>query len=263
MIVGHTGDNIEDSPVMKELIERLEQGECKLAMIIVDGASGVDAVQKYIAPFDAIGIDDIEVVHIVTRADAQMQVHMEMLDRSTAIFITGSDPRRITSQLGGSLLYNGLDEWFTEDKTLIGLGAGAGVMSELMVDGKQVDNSNTHVPELFSGLGFVKGVIVDVVFDKIDRLGRMLGALAQNPRSVGIGIEEDTAIVMRGNIFEVAGSHAIYVVDGTSISYTNLNEKRDNETLTLSKARLHMLGAGSQFDVAERRLVIGESFRIH
>jgi cyanophycinase len=84
-------------------------------------------------------------------------------------------------------------------------------------------------------------------------MGRLLGAVAQNPRNIGLGIDEDTAILVTGQErFEVIGSGAVYVVDGMGISYSSLSEKRPEGIVTIYGVKLHVLGQDEQYDLHAR-----------
>lgn len=104
------------------------------------------------------------------------------------------------------------------------------------------------------GLSLIQGVIIDQHFAERGRMGRLLGAVAQNPRELGIGIDEDTAIVIEGaRSFFVLGSGAVYVVDGTGSTYSNIAEDQEDTTLSIYDLRLHLLSEGDCFDLELRR----------
>jgi cyanophycinase len=94
---------------------------------------------------------------------------------------------------------------------------------------------------------------VDQHFAQRGRLSRLLGAVAQNPRLIGIGIDEDTAFVGReGGTFEVIGNGAVYVIDGRSITFTNLSDSKSDEIISVHNVKLDVLGRGDRFDVEQR-----------
>jgi cyanophycinase len=104
------------------------------------------------------------------------------------------------------------------------------------------------------GLGLIGGVIIDQHFMERGRFGRLMGAVAQNPKNLGIGIDEKTAIVVeRGNGFYVLGSGAVYVFDGSEVTYSNIAEADLNKTLSIYDVRMHMLSQGDRFDLITRR----------
>jgi cyanophycinase len=99
-------------------------------------------------------------------------------------------------------------------------------------------------------------VIIDSHFAQRGRFGRLLGAVAQNPHNIGLGIDEDTAFVVENEEhFRVLGAGAVYVFDGTMNSYTSLSDLRAQGVPTIHDVRLHVLGAGDEFDLKHRRPV--------
>jgi cyanophycinase len=107
------------------------------------------------------------------------------------------------------------------------------------------------------GLGLVSDLVIDTHFAERGRMGRLLGAVSQNPKNIGVGIDEDTAIIVeRAEKFRVIGSGAIYVVDGQDVSYTSLSEKNPEGVLTLHDVKLHVLGEGDDYDLIQRRPIL-------
>jgi cyanophycinase len=104
-----------------------------------------------------------------------------------------------------------------------------------------------------AGLGLFPGVIVDQHFAERGRVGRLVAAVAQNPRILGVGIDEDTAIICEPDgCFSVLGRGAVYVLDGSTVSYSNLTEEDSDRALSTFGVRLHMLTMGDEFDLATR-----------
>jgi cyanophycinase len=131
-------------------------------------------------------------------------------------------------------------------------------MPETMLIGGQGDSSpgNVHLA-MAAGLGFISGVTIDSHFAQRGRIGRLLGAVAQNPVNLGIGIDEDTAIVVsKDQRVRVIGDGAVYIVDGTGITYSSLSEKNVKGVITICDVKLHVLGQNQQFDLLSRRPAI-------
>jgi cyanophycinase len=127
-------------------------------------------------------------------------------------------------------------------------------MPETMLIGGPSDASNkVSALAMAPGLGLCTGVVVDSHFAERGRIGRLLGAVAQNPRNLGLGIDEDTAIVVSDGQFAVLGTGAVYAVDGTDISYSSLSEQQAEGVVSIVDVRLHVLGTGDRFDLRERR----------
>jgi cyanophycinase len=103
------------------------------------------------------------------------------------------------------------------------------------------------------GLGLINKVILDQHFSQRNRLGRLLSAIAYNPFASGIGICEDTAaFIGPDGVLEVEGSGTITVIDPADLQHSSLAEARTGETLTMLGLKLHMLSAGSSYDLYSR-----------
>jgi cyanophycinase len=123
----------------------------------------------------------------------------------------------------------------------------------MLVRGEQEQSAKLGAALVMApGLGFVKNAIIDQHFAQRGRIGRILGAVAHNPRVLGIGIDENTAAVFENDHFTVIGENAVYVVDGSSSTYTNIAELESDHALSLFDVRLHVLSHGDRFDLEER-----------
>ncbi len=132
-------------------------------------------------------------------------------------------------------------------------------MSETMlVRGTSSESHRIGDLRMAAGLGLMRDVVVDQHFAERGRIGRLLGAVAQSPRILGIGIDEDTAIKVEGDSFEVLGSGAVYVVDGRHVSQSNISEARDEAALSMFGVQMHVLSAGDKLDLTNRKPELGE-----
>jgi cyanophycinase len=103
------------------------------------------------------------------------------------------------------------------------------------------------------GLGLTRHMVIDQHFAQRGRIGRLLGAVAQNPRLLGVGIDEDTAVILEhGTRFHVIGSGSVYVVDARGVSDSNISESAPEAALSVFGATLHVLASGDRFDIVER-----------
>ncbi|HEV7809135.1 MAG TPA: cyanophycinase, partial [Candidatus Limnocylindrales bacterium] len=138
---------------------------------------------------------------------------------------------------------------------IAGTSAGAAVMSETMlVEGESDDTPDVaQIVQMAPGLGFLGSAIVDMHFAERGRLGRLLGAIAQNPRMLGIGIDEDTAMIVHGDCLEVMGSGGVYILDGSKSRRSNVAEAAADETLAIENVTLHLLSAHRQYDLEQRQ----------
>jgi cyanophycinase len=177
-----------------------------------------------------------------------------LLEDARVIFFAGGDQLKITSKLGGTELCEKMRVLYQNGATVAGTSSGASVMSETMIMAGEGETSK-EVGEslrLGAGLGLISGMIIDQHFAQRGRIGRLLSAVAQNPRLLGLGIDEDTAAVFeRNQRFVVLGSGAVSVVDGKDLSYSNVAED-EPQAISAFGLRLHMLSKGDSFDLETR-----------
>jgi cyanophycinase len=193
-------------------------------------------------------------LYVHDRAETLDGEVVRALDGAGGVFFTGGDQLRISSQIGDTPVERRVREIHETGGVIAGTSAGASVMSDTMlVKGSSGESHRIGDLHMAPGLGLVRDVIIDQHFAERGRIGRLLGAVAQNPRVLGVGIDEDTAIVVRGGRFAVVGSGAVYVVDGEGVTRSNIAEAEPDRALSMHDVRLHVLSAGDAFDLATRR----------
>lgn len=256
IIVGGSEEHARDGerPILEEIARRA-RGQRPLVILTVASASHAEVGDEYAKLFRELGVHHPTVLPLRSRDDAQEEKVVETLGRASVVFFTGGDQLRITSQVGDTQVFRCLHELYSNGATIAGTSAGAAVMSETMVIGGAGDESpGISALRMAPGLGLLSGVVVDSHFAQRGRFGRLLGAVAQNPANLGLGLDEDTAVIVeRGQSFTVLGSGAAYVIDGSTISYSGLSEARPEGVITIHGVQLHVLGEDDRFDLRTRR----------
>lgn len=130
-------------------------------------------------------------------------------------------------------------------------------MSETMLVGGDGEKSHQtdQMIQMAPGFGLIRDVVIDQHFAERGRIGRLLAAVAQNPAHLGVGIDENTAVILYGReSFEVIGEGAVYVLDARKVSYSNLTEDEEkSKTLSVFDVKLHVLSEGNRYDLQARR----------
>ena len=255
LIIGGHEDKENDRLILRAVAEHVG-GSGKLVVATIASELPRQLWDDYERVFRGLGIRHVHKLELEKREDAKTPQKLKILDDATAVFFTGGDQLRITSQIGDTPIYERLHEIHRAGGLIAGTSAGASVVCETMMVGGDGNGSNRLGIGLrmAPGLGFFKGVIVDQHFAERGRMGRLLGAVAQNPRMLGIGIDENTAILVKGHrTFTVIGDGAVYLLDGSTVSYSNIAEERVEKTLSIYDIRLHVLTQGDTFDLRDRR----------
>lgn len=252
IIIGGHEDKESDKVILKAVAERLKGGRLVLATIASHEPEGYfETYQKAFAP---LGITDLVELYIEDRAEAHDAAKLALLDGAAGVFFSGGDQLRISSQIGDTPIEAGIREIWRGGGVLAGTSAGASVMSDtMMVRGASDETHRIGDLQMAPGLGLVRDTIIDQHFAERGRIGRLLGAVAQSPRVLGIGIDEDTAIVLDGADFKVIGSGAVYVVDAECVSASNIAEGGAKRALSMFDVRLHVLASGDGLNLTTRR----------
>jgi cyanophycinase len=254
IIIGGAERRDEEQTVLKRVAAELTGGR-RLLVITAASTEPEEMAADYMRIFDELGLKSVDAVHIYRRADAEQPELVKKCEEADAIFFTGGDQLRITSQMGDSPMYRCMQERYAEGAMIVGTSAGAAAMPYTMIVGGPGDESNRiSTLSMAPGLGLLDSVVIDSHFAERGRIGRLIGAVMQNPRNLGIGIDEATAIIVtRDKHFEVVGPGAIYVLDGAGITYSGLSEDRAEGIVPVHDVRLHVLSEGDCFDLAQRR----------
>lgn len=254
IIIGGAEDKKGNKYILKEVCSKLDKENDDFVIATIASELPEELGNEYKCIFENLGVQNIKILNIMERKDAYNKSNVELIDDASIIFFTGGDQLRITSMIGGTPLYIKMQDLYRRGCTFVGTSAGASVMSDTMIiTGPNDDSPKKCTLKMAPGLGLIKGVIIDQHFAQRGRIGRLLVGIAENPQSLGIGIDEDTAIVVseKGQ-FKVIGSGAVYVIDGNNITYSNVSEQHPDEILSIFNLRLNILKCGDKFDLTNR-----------
>jgi cyanophycinase len=260
IIIGGHEDKEGDCVILKEVAKHIPDGRLVLATIA--SAEPENYYEEYKQCFSRLGIGELIHVYIADRSESVDKEKLAQLEHVDGVFFSGGDQLRISSQIGDTPFETRILEIYRQGGVIAGTSAGASVMGEIMlIRGPNAESHRIGELHLAPGLHLLKDVIIDQHFAERGRIGRLLGAVALNPRILGIGIDEDTAIVVQGRQFHVLGSGAVYVIDGAGVTHSNIAEGADKRALSISDVRLHVLSSGDAFDLAQRRPLSAESMK--
>ena len=252
IIIGGKEDRTADKVILGEVARRVGSGKLVVSTVAMKNNPN-ELFEQYEQVFRSLGVKHLFKLEINAREEATRDNKVRILDDAVGVFFTGGDQVKITSQIGDTPIFQRVQEIYEAGGVIAGTSAGASVMSETMlVEG---GDEESHViggsVRMAPGLGLIEGVIIDQHFMERGRVGRLIGAVAQNPKNLGIGIDEQTAIVVEkgGREFYVLGSGAVYVIDGTEVSYSNVAQDDLKKTLSIYDMKVHMLSQGDRFDL--------------
>jgi len=257
VIIGGAEDKKGESIILREFARRAGGTEARIVIMTVATGLPKEVGDNYINVFERLGAEDVRVVDTEAREASSDESALKAIAKATGVFFTGGDQARITSILKDTEIHKALHQRLSEGLVIGGTSAGAAMMPDMMiVEGDSETNPRIEIVDMSPGMGFLPGVVIDQHFAERGRLGRLLSAVAQQPVALGFGIDENTAIAVKGTEFEVIGEGAVTVVDVSGITHTNLDKILKDEDLALCGVNLHILPHGYRFDLKSRRPIV-------
>jgi cyanophycinase len=253
LIIGGAERHGEGGTAILRRFVELAGGPRADLVVIATASSEPELLEaEYADAFKRFGAGSVRPLRLDTREQANSDEAVGVLEQATGVFFTGGDQLRITTVIGGTRT-DSLLQSLVHDRgvTLAGTSAGAAMMSGTMIVGGDQAGVTTAGVQTGPGLEFLPGVLIDMHFAERGRLNRLLSAVALYPHELGLGIDEDTAILTDGDRFEVLGTGAVTVVDAGSASVIRVPVDPDRP-IALGGARIHVLPAGYTFELTGR-----------
>ncbi len=255
LVIGGAEDKYNERRILKKFLE-LAGGD-KAEVLIVPVASDFPefAADVYTQAFRNLGIANPRVLRATSRQDIVHADVEKLTSGVTGVFMTGGDQMRLVSLLGGTKLAEALRKKVRDTNVVMaGTSAGAAAMStSMIVRGEPSSHPHKDAVKLSPGLGFLKNIIIDQHFSERGRISRLITAVAYNPYNLGIGIDENTAIILDGKgILEVYGQGSTTIVDGSEITFNEIAEVADKEAFSICGVQFHVLRDGLVYNYLDR-----------
>jgi cyanophycinase len=216
------------------------------------------SAREWMKSFQAAGATHVEIPIVARRDQAQDRRIVRMIEEADGIFFGGGDQVHLVATVGGSRVDRAVREAYASGATICGTSAGAAALTETILAGGEPDEYGQmqalHLGPGFGLLGF--RAMIDTHFTQRRRLQRLFMVIAQNPETLGLGIDEDTALVVHDHVGEVVGKGSVTFVDGRGVRFDNADECMDGKPLTLSYLRVGIVGAGYTLNLRERELEV-------
>jgi cyanophycinase len=263
LIVGGAEDPDDDNlKILPHLVKLAGGRRARIIVCAAATAEPVESLRNYRKVFEQLGVKEVVEAPFEDRTEGEDPKLLEALERATAVFMIGGDQLRISSILAGTEFDRRLRERFGGEGLLVaGTSAGAAAMSSTMIIRGNGGSVRRDAVELAPGLGYMRDVTIDTHFDRRGRIQRVMAIFAQNPATMGIGIDGDTAIeVVPARRFNVIGSGVVFVFDGR-VSHSNAAQAAEDEPLALTDVKVHVLPHGYGFNLKTKRPIFPKQTR--
>jgi cyanophycinase len=252
--------NFFEQGILRRIINETKHKELsKIEVITTASTIPMEVGENYMTAFAKLSCPNINLMNIRNREDSFRDEYIQRIKNADAVMFSGGNQMRLTTSFGGTEILDILqDRYVNEEGFLIaGTSAGAMAMSNTMIyEGNAANAHLKSAVKVTTGLAFMGNVIFDSHFDKRGRFGRLAQAVATNPSCIGIGLGEDTGLLITdGNNMEAIGSGMIIIIDGHNIRHTNIADLADGRPISVENLIVHFMAKGDQYQLAQRKYV--------
>lgn len=250
--------NFFELGILRRIVAEAGGSDASIEVITTASTIPYEVGENYLDAFGKIGCTNVHIIHVRNREDAQKQEYIERIQQCNCVMFSGGNQLRLTTIFGGTRFLDIIQERYrTENFVIAGTSAGAMAMSSTMIyEGNATRAHLKGEVKITTGLGFMDGVIFDSHFEKRGRFARLAQAVSANPSCIGIGLGEDTGmLITQGNNMEAIGSGPVIIVDGHDVKHSNLADIPEGNPLSIENLHVHFCAKGNGFKVKERTFV--------
>jgi len=249
--------NFFELGIIKRVV--LESGKADPRIEVITTASMIpeEVAKIYVSSFAMLNCQNIGIMDIRTPEDARQPEYLARLLAADIIMMSGGNQSRLKEMFGDSEFLERMTERYYQEPNFViaGTSAGAMAMSQIMIRGGSVpDALMKGAVKMGVGLGLTQNAIIDSHFVKRGRFGRLIEAVALHPKLIGIGLGEDTGILITdGCLIETIGSNLVIIMDGHTIQHNNAAAAKKGTAISLENMTMHVLAKGNAYDITERK----------
>ena len=252
--------NFFEKGILRRLLDESAKGP-NSRIEIVPTASKIPKIvgDEYAKAFRFLGAENVGVLNIVNRTECENPGVLERFRKAGIVFFTGGDQLRLTSIIGGTSLHEILlQKYMNEPFVYAGTSAGAACVSKQMIyQGSSSEALQKGEIKITSGLGFIDNVTIDTHFVKRGRIGRLFQAVVSNPKTLGLGLGEDTGLLIKnGHTMEAIGSGLVILVDGRKITDTNITDISMGDPISINNLIVHVMSKGDVYQLNNHSFTI-------
>ena len=238
--------------ILKELVYENSMDD-RIEVITTATGFPLEVQTIYEKAFKKVGYTNVGFMDIQSIADAKNELYLERVNKAAAILFSGGDQFKIATIIGGSPIAEAITKRYRHDPkfTVAGTSAGAMVMAKLMIQSGGTNEALIDYDlRISSGLGLIEDCIIDTHFIRRGRFGRLAHAVITNSGQLGIGLGEDTALLIRkGRKARCLGSGMVVIIDARDIEQTNVSDVEKGDPIYVDNLRVHLLVRNCEFNI--------------
>ncbi len=238
-----------------------EAGGVDANIVVIPTASSipVEVGENYLDAFTTLGCKNVTVLDIRSKEDSEKQASIDLIKTANCIMFSGGDQSKITNKIGGTQIHEIIKDRYKNEIGFVVAGTSAGAMmmsNEMIAGGSATESFIKGAVDMYKGLGLVPGLIIDTHFIKRGRFGRISEAVAQFPELIGIGLAEDTGMIIKNQKCQVIGSGMVIIFDGRELEHNKHKILEQGTPMSLTNLRTHILSNGDRFYIDEKKVKV-------
>ena len=241
--------------ILKRFLQEIPVKNPRIEVITTASMIPEEVGERYLSAFGILGAENVNLMHVKTEEDAHLPEYIKRIKEADGVMFSGGDQSRITRMFHGTEITDILmHRYHNEDFIIAGTSAGAMAMSQVMIIGGSAPESLLKgAVKIGHGLGFIDEVIIDTHFVTRGRFGRLMEAVVTHPKTVGIGLGEDTGVLItEGHMIETIGSNLVVIADSHEVKYTNVSDVDPGRPVAISNLIMHVLAKGNVYNIETR-----------
>ena len=239
-----------------------EAGGIDANIVVIPTASSIpiEVGENYMDAFTTLGCKNVTVLDIRSKEDSEKEAAIKLIKEANCVMFSGGDQSKITNKIGGTIIHKILaDKYKNEDRFVIaGTSAGAMAMANEMIAGGSASEAFIKgAVTMYKGLNLIPELIIDTHFIRRGRFGRQSEAVAKHPHLIGIGLAEDTGMVIKnGSDCTVIGSGMVIVFDGSKLTHNNEKILEEGTPMTMANLNIHVLSNSDMYSIKNRKVSV-------
>jgi len=255
----HTLDFIDEG-ILFHVLKEAGGIDAKIVIIPTASSIPVEVGKSYIKAFSKLGCKNMHILDIQSKKDSEKNTSIDLIRSANCVMFSGGNQSKITDKIGGTTIHNILIERYKNEKGFVIAGTSAGAMAmanEMIAGGSATEAFVKGAVTMYKGLGLIPELIIDTHFIQRGRFGRQSEAVAKFPSLLGVGLAEDTGMIIKnGNDCTVIGSGMVILFDGSNLTHNNEKVLKEGTPMTMANLTIHVLSNGDSFDIKNRKVTV-------
>jgi cyanophycinase len=247
--------NFIEEGILKRVMDEMGGNNARIAVITSASSIPLEVGANYIEAFGRLGAKNIDVLDIRERADVKPDM-IKRLAKADGVMMSGGNQLRLTTIFGGTAFLELMKRRYHEEAGFVIAGTSAGAMcmsSTMIYQGHSSSGLVKGSVKMTTGASLIQDVIIDSHFVERGRFSRLSQAVASNPNAIGIGLGEDTGVVItNADMLETIGSGQVMIFDGHDISYSDYADVEEGQPFSIEGMKVHIISKGHSYSVMRR-----------